>query len=87
MQIIETFPAPVGMASKLFWLPNYVRLSREVYLTYKRGGETSEAARQISNCAARWGISKRCAEAILNDEATYELNDEIVTITRTISEE
>lgn len=87
MQIIETFPAPTSKASKLFWLPAYVRLSQEVYRGYTGTGELSEAARQISNCAARWGVTKRVAEAILTGEATYEMNDETVTVTRTVNEE
>ena len=87
MQITETFPAPLSKAAALFWLPNYVLLSREVYRGYMRTGETSEADRHVGNCASRWGITKRCAEAILTGEATYETNAEIVTITRTFFEE
>ncbi len=87
MQITETFPAPLSKASKLFWLPNYVRLSQEVYRRYRDTGELSEATRQVSNCAARWGVTKRVSEALLNGEATYEMDDKIVTVIRTVSEE
>lgn len=87
MQIVETFPAPDTKAGHLFWLPAYVRLAKEVYAGFLKTGETFEAMRYLSNCAARWGISKRCAQAILTDEATHEMNSETVTITRTIREE
>jgi hypothetical protein len=87
MQIIETFPAPETKAGHLFWLPAYVRLAKEVYAGFLKTGETSEAMRFVGNCAARWGISKRCAEAILTGEATHEVGPEIVTITRTVREE
>ena len=87
MQIIETFPAPLTKAGQLFWLPNYVRLSQEVYKRYRDTGETSEADRHTGNCASRWGVTKQCAKCILNGDATYEMNDEIVTITRTVPEE
>ena len=87
MQIIETFPAPETKAGHLFWLPAYVRLAQEVYKGYQKTGETFEAARYLSNCAARWGISKRCAQAIMTGEATHEMNSETVTITRTVREE
>ena len=84
MQIIETFPAPDTKAGQLFWLPAYVRLSREVYRGFLKTGEISEAHRHLGNCASRWGISRACAEAILNGTATHEMGDEIVTVTRTV---
>lgn len=87
MIITETFPAPETKAGKLFWLPAYVRLSRSVYDTYTKTGEFSERARHISNCASRWGVSRACAEALLQDTAKFETNDETVTIIRTIPEE
>jgi hypothetical protein len=87
MQIIETFPAPGTKAGRLFWLPEYVRLSKGVYDTYRNTGELSEATRHVSNCAARWGVTKRVAEAILTGEGTYDMTDEIVTVTRTLNEE
>ena len=87
MQIIETFPAPETKAGHLFWLPAYIRLSKDVFAGFVKTGETSEAMRHVGNCAARWGISKRCAEAMLTGEATHALNPETVTITRTIREE
>lgn len=87
MKITETFPLTFGTAYRLFWLPGYVSLAREVYDNYSRTGETSERARHISNCASRWGISRRCAEAMLTGECEYELSDNSVTITRPVVEE
>lgn len=87
MQIIETFPAPETKAGQLFWLPAYVRLSKEVYAGFLKTGETYEAARFAGNCSSRWGVSRRCAEALLNDEATYDINDDTVTVTRSVVEE
>ena len=87
MTITETFPAPVTKAGKLFWLPCYVRLSQSVYDTYSKTGETSERARHVSNCAARWGVTRRCAEDIITGKATYDIDDKLITVTRTITEE
>ena len=85
--IIETFPLPSTKAVRLFWLPEYIRLSKSVYDTYTRDGETSERHRHVGNCASRWGITRRCAQAILTNEATIEVGDKQVTITRPVTEE
>jgi hypothetical protein len=87
MHIVETFPAPTTKAGRLFWLPEYIRLSKSVYDTYSKTGETSERARHLSNCAARWGITRRCAEAIITDNAQYIVDDLFITVTRPIVEE
>lgn len=87
MQIIETFPAPETKAGRLFWLPAYIALSREVYRGFMNTGETYEAKRFISNCSSRWGVTKACAEALLKNEATYDVNDDTVTVTRPVVEE
>jgi hypothetical protein len=87
MQIIETFVAPSTKAGRLYWLPEYIRLSRDVYDNYTRTGETSERTRHISNCAARWGITRRCAEAIITKEAQFDVGDLFITVTRDITEE
>jgi hypothetical protein len=87
MQIIETFPAPSTKAGRLFWLPEYIRLSKSVYDTYSRTGEPSERSRHLSNCAARWGITRRCAEAIITGAAQYIVDDLFITITRPVVEE
>ncbi len=87
MNITETFTLPDSKASRLFWTPGYVALAKEVYKTYRKTGETSEMVRHVGNCATRWGISRRCAEAILSDGCTYELTDDSVTIVRPIVEE
>lgn len=87
MHVIETFAAPETKAGRLFWLPAYVALSREVYRGFIATGETYEAMRFIGNCSARWGITKPCAEALLKGEAIYAINDDTVTVTRTIPEE
>lgn len=87
MKIIETFPAPTTKAGHLFWLPSYVRLAKEVFKSYHRTGELSEASRHVSNCSSRWGITKRCAEAILKDEAEYEIDPMFITIARKVREE
>lgn len=85
--ITEIFTAPSTKAGRLFWLPEYIRLAKSVYDTYTRDGETSERHRHIGNCASRWGISRKCAEALLEGTATYELSDNAVTVTRTFHEE
>ena len=87
MQIIETFPAPTTKAGHLFWLSAYVRLAQEVYKGYRKTGELSEAARYLSNCAARWGITRACAEALLRGEAEYKVSPMFVTIIRPVTEE
>lgn len=87
MQIIETFVAPSTKAGRLYWLPEYIRLSRDVYDTYTRTGENSERTRHISNCASRWGITRRCAEAIITKEAQFDVGDLFITVTRDITEE
>jgi len=87
MQIIETFAAPSTKAGRLYWLPEYIRLSRDVYDNYTRTGETSERTRHISNCASRWGITRRCAEAIITKEAQFDVGDLFITVTRDITEE
>lgn len=86
MKIVETFPAPATKAGALFWLPQYVSLARSVYHTYTATGEAGQRALHITNCAARWGITRRCAEALLTSEATYEVSPEHITITRTVQE-
>ena len=86
MHIIETFPTPVTKAGALFWLPAYVRLSQSVYDSYTQTGETSERSRHVSNCASRWGITRRAAEAILTGEATIDMGDTEITIKRSIRE-
>jgi hypothetical protein len=35
----------------------------------------------------RWGITRRCAEALLTGEATYEVTPENVIITRAVKED
>ena len=87
MNITEIFPLSPSKAERLFWTPGYVSLSQEVALTYRDTGETSELVRHTSNCASRWGISRRCARAILNGEGTYNLTDDSVIITRPVVEE
>ena len=86
MTITETFPAPVTKAGGLFWLPCYVNLSKAVYDGYVRNDEPYELAVHVRNCATRWGITRRCAEALLTGEATYEVSPEHITITRTVEE-
>lgn len=85
--ITETFPAPETKAASLFWLPAYVNLSRSVFDNYTRTGETSERARHVSNCAARWGVTRRVAEAILTGEAEYTITDSHIIVTRPVTEE
>lgn len=87
MQIIETFSLAPEKAIRLFWTPGYVKLSKEVWDNYNRSGELSELYRHVSNCASRWGISRRCAEAILSGEAQYNLDENAVTVTRPVTEE
>lgn len=87
MKIVETFGLPDGKAARLFWTPGYIALSQAVAMTYRDTGETSELSRHTSNCAARWGISRRCAEALLAGECEYTLSDDTVTITRPVVEE
>ena len=87
MTITETFPAPQTKAGGLFWLPNYVRLAQEVYKGYTLSGDDYEREHFVRSCATRWGITRRCSLALLTGEATYDLNPETVTITRTIVEE
>lgn len=82
MWIIETFKIPNTKQARLFWKGGYVGLSQAAYLTYSDLRETVERARHVRNCADKWGISRRCAEAILTGEATYALSDDSVTITR-----
>ena len=84
--ITETFPAPSTKAEKLFWLSAYIRLSKAVYDTYTRDGETSERHRHVSNCASRWGITQRCAIAILTGEGSFEVTDKNIIITRPVVE-
>lgn len=84
--ITEIFTAPSTKAGKLFWLPEYVRLAKSVYDTYTDTGETSERHRHVGNCASRWGISRRCAQAILTGEATFTVGDQHITITRPVVE-
>lgn len=87
MQITETFAAPDTKAARLFWLPAYIALSREVYRGFMASGETYEAKRFLGNCSARWGITKACAESLLKGEAVYSINDDTVTVTRNVPEE
>ena len=82
MNIVETFKLAPTKAARLFWTPGYVGLSQAAYVTYTNLGETVERARHVRNCADKWGISRRCAEAILTGEGTYALSDDSVTITR-----
>ena len=84
--ITEIFTAPSTKAGRLFWLPEYVRLAKSVYDTYTDTGETSERHRHVSNCASRWGITQRCAIAILTGVGNYEINDNTITITRPVVE-
>lgn len=86
MYITETFRAPETTAGELFWLPPYIQLSKSVYDTYTRTGETSQRTRHISNCAARWGITRRCAEAILTGEAIIEKDPLFITVRRPVVE-
>lgn len=86
MTITETFPAPVTKAGELFWLPCYINLSRAVYDGYVRNDESYELAKHIQNCATRWGITRRCALALLTGEASYEVTPEHITITRIVEE-
>jgi len=85
--ITETFRAPSTKAGRLFWLPEYIRLSRDVYNNYTRTGELSERNRHVSNCAARWGITNSCAIAIITGEAQFDLGDLLITVTRNVTEE
>jgi hypothetical protein len=87
MKITETFTLPDGKAARLFWTPGYIGLAQAVYRTYTDTKETSERARHASNCAARWGISRRCTEAILTGQCEYILSGDTVTITRPVVEE
>ena len=87
MNIVETFPAPQTDAGRLFWLPCYVRLAQEVYGGYVRSGEDYEREHHVRSCATRWGVTRLCSLALLAGEATYDLNDNTVTVTRTIVEE
>ena len=87
MNITEIFPLSPSKAERLFWTSGYVALSQAVATTYRNTGETSELARHTSNCAARWGISRRCAEALLAGKCEYTLSDDTVTITRPVVEE
>jgi hypothetical protein len=87
MTFTEIFPAPQTKAGGLFWLPCYVRLAQEVYSGYVRAGEDYEREHHVRSCAMRWGITRRCSLALLTGEATYDLNDDTVTVTRTIVEE
>ncbi len=87
MKITETFRLADGMAPRMYWMTGYVALAREIYQSYTQTGETSERARHVSNCAARWGISRRCAEAMLTGECEYTLSDDDVTIIRPVMEE
>ncbi len=82
MLIIETFQLPDTKQRRLFWKSGYVGLSQAAYITYSDLEETVERARHVRNCADKWGISRRCAEAILTGEGTYALSDDSVTITR-----
>ena len=84
--ITETFAAPSTKAEKLFWLPEYIRLAKSVYDTYTDTGETSEQHRHIGNCASRWGISRRCAHAILTGEGDFKVTDQNIIITRPVVE-
>ena len=87
MNIVETFGLPDGKAARLFWTSGYIGLAQAVYQTYTNTGETSERTRHIGNCATRWGISRRCAEALLAGKCEYTLSDDTVTITRPVVEE
>lgn len=84
--ITEIFAAPSTKTEKLFWLPEYVRLAQSVYQTYTSTGETSERHRHVGNCASRWGISRRCAQAILTGEGNFKVSDDNVIITRPVVE-
>jgi hypothetical protein len=84
--ITEIFTAPSTKAEKLFWLPQYIRLAKSVYDGYTRDGETSERHRYTGNCASRWGISRRCATAILTGEGSFEITDKGIIITRPVLE-
>lgn len=87
MNIVETYKLAPTKAARLFWTPGYVGLSQAAYVTYTNLGETVERARHVRNMGDKWGISRRCAEAILTGEATYNLSDDTVTITRPVIEE
>lgn len=87
MNITEIFPLSPSKADRLFWTSGYVALSQAVCDTYTKHNETVELARFTNNCASRWGISRRCAQAILNGEGTYSLTDDSVIITRPVVEE
>lgn len=84
--ITEIFTAPSTKAGRLFWLPEYVRLAKSVYDTYTGTGETSERHRHVGNCASRWGISRRCADAILTGEGDFKVSDDSIIITRPVVE-
>lgn len=84
--ITESFAAPSTKAGKLFWLPEYIRLSKAVYDTYTRDGETSERDRHVGNCSARWGVTRRVALAILTGEATIKVGDTHIVVTRPVVE-
>ena len=86
MTLTETFPAPKTAAGRLFWLPCYIRLAQEVYRVYVRSHEDYEREHHVRSCATRWGVTRRAALALLTGEATYDLTDDTVTLTRTIVE-
>ena len=87
MNIVETYKLAPTKAARLFWTPGYVGLSQAAYVTYTNLGETVERARHVRNMGDKWGISRRCAEAILTGEAVYILSDDTVIITRPVIEE
>lgn len=87
MTITETFPAPTTTAGEICWLPNYISLSRAIYASYAFSLRTKEINSFVDKSALRWGITRRCALAMLTGEATYEITPENIIITRTVVEE
>lgn len=87
MHIIEIFDLGPTKTDRLFWTSGYVGLSQAAYMTYSNLGETVERARHVRNMADKWGITRRCAEALLTGQATYRLSDDTVIITRPVIEE
>ena len=86
MHITEIFLAPETKAAKLYWLPGYLKLAKTIYNGYTSCGETYERNRHVANCAARWGVTRCCAEAILTDAAKVQIDDINITITRPVVE-
>ena len=84
--ITEIFTAPSTKADQLFWRPAHIDLARSIHKKYTRDGDLSGHRRYVDRCAARWGISRRCAHAILTGEGTFEITDKNIIITRPVVE-